>query len=542
MAGTPEARLAELGSPFASPIPGGNRAGENARFDERHETIRHEVDKLGKPTADPINWELVREAGRDILTTKSKDFLIGSYFATASFLREGPRGLIVGLAALCALLRDYWDDGYPASTRVRARANAIDWFIDRVNSLGELAPKTAEQGDLQLLSLAAKEIEALVLDRFREETPNIYGLKETLQRIELSIVKQAPTPASSAQQSAAPAQSATTPPTTGLPKPAVAAVQLAAPVAELADPADVNKFLKQVGESLYKASRALFKASKEDPLAYRLCRQGLYMQLQGAPPASSGNQTTVPPPPQDRDTQLKALVGSQNWDVLLDEAESGLAGTRFWIDTHRYVALALGGLGHEQARDTVLAETAALVQRFPELLERTFSDGQPFASPATREWLSTVAPVGGGTTRSVVTDGGESGAFEDQLAEARKLAVGGKLDEAVENLNTLIRSDAAGGRDRFRAKLAMADACLAAGASALAEGILAGLTAEIQQFGLEEWEPKIAEACYRSRYEALAIMAGESAKSRDELVDVYRQLCAVAPTVALKLIKPPGRA
>ncbi len=245
-----------------------------------------------------------------------------------------------------------------------------------------------------------------MLDRFREETPNIYGLKETLQRIELSIVKQAPTPASSAQQSAAPAQSATTPTTTGLPKPAVAAGHDSAPLPKLADPAEVNKSSSRSASRCTRLPRALFKASKGDPLAYRLCRQGLYMQLQGAPPASSGNQTTVPPPPQDRDTQLKALVGSQNWDVLLDEAESGLAGTRFWIDTHRYVALALGGLGHEQARDTVLAETAALVQRFPELLERTFSDGQPFASPATREWLSTVAPVGGGTTRSVVTDGG----------------------------------------------------------------------------------------------------------------------------------------
>ena len=50
----------------------------------------------------------------------------------------------------------------------------------------------------------------------------------------------------------------------------------------------------------------------------------------------------------------------------------------------------------------------------------------------------------------------------------------------------------------------------------------------------------MAEACYRARYEALAAMAGESAKSRDELVDIYRQLCGVAPAAALKLGKPPG--
>jgi type VI secretion system protein VasJ len=149
---------------------------------------------------------------------------------------------------------------------------------------------------------------------------------------------------------------------------------------------------------------------------------------------------------------------------------------------------------------------------------------------------------GSGTAPSAASaaNDGEPGAFEEGLAEARKLALTGKLDECIRKLTTMIESDAVSGRDRFRAKLTMADACSTAGSPALAEGILAGLSTEVQQFRLEEWEPKMAEACYRSRYEALVAMAGESAKSRDELVDVYRRLCAVAPAAALKLGKPPG--
>ena len=539
--GAAEARLAELAQPFIAPIPGGGRAGENARYNEQHQAIRNEVDKLGRPTAEEVDWELVRVAGREVLTSKSKDFLVASYFGVASYVQGGVEGLVTGLVALSALLRDYWDDGFPPLKRVRARVNGIDWFIDRLESLGDLAPRTVNAGDLQMLSLAAKELEALVLDRFQDESPNIHRLKEILQQIELAIVKAAPAQPAAVAES--PREGATTTqteePRQEQPKPA-AAVQLATPTTQLTDPAQVNKFLKEVGESVHKASRALFKASKEDPLAYRLCRQGLYMSFQQAPPATNGNQTMVPPPPPDREAHLNALLSSQNWAVLLDEAESGLASARLWLDQHRYVALALAGLGHEKARAMVVAETAALVQRLPELPERAFSDGFPFASPATREWLSSLSPSATGSTESRATDSGEQGDFEEELAKAHQLALGGNLAEAVAKLSSVIDSGAPSGRDRFRAKLAMAKACSGAGSPALAEGILASLSQEIGRFQLQEWDPKLAEACYRARYEALAAMAGESAKSRDELVDIYRQLCGVAPAAALKLGKPPG--
>ena len=237
-----------------------------------------------------------------------------------------------------------------------------------------------------MLGAAAKELEELVLERFQDEMPNIQTLKATLERIELSMAQQAPSP-SAPQPGASEAHGQAV-----QSSPRAATVELAAPTAQLADPAQVNKFLKEVGDSLHKASRALFKVSKEDPLSYRLCRQGLYMPFAQAPAPENGNQTMVPPPPPDREPHLSTLLSSQNWAMLLDEAESGLASARLWLDQHRYVALALAGLGHEKAREIVVAETVSLVQRLPGVLEREFSDGQPFASRATKEWLKTASP------------------------------------------------------------------------------------------------------------------------------------------------------
>jgi type VI secretion system protein VasJ len=537
-ADTTGAKLAELALPFATPIPGVNPGGENARHDPKHEAIREEVAKLNRATSGEVDWKLVRDSGRALLEEQSKDFVIACYFAVASYVLEGIGGLVTGIAAISALLQDHWDDGYPPVKRLRGRINAIDWFVERVDSLGHLVPKEVGDTDFQLLSRAATDLQDLVFDRFEDEAPSIYGLKETLGRIELSMVQHAPPTAEPAQPEAPEAAAATADASAAPaePKPAAPAprVDLAVPSQSMSNPDEVLKFLRTVGGSLHKASEAFFKAAPSDPLSYRIARRGLYLHFIEAPPASNGNRTAVRPPPGDTEPHLNALLSSKDFATLLDQAESALGQYRLWFDLHRYVATALGGLGHDAARDTVVAETLSVVQRLPELLEREFSDGRPFASPETRQWLSA---SGFGSSSTAGVDGG-SDELDQQLAQAQQLALGGKLEEAVKALSAIAGSQDLSGRDRFRAKLAMAKASAAAGAHRLAEGILAGLSAEIEQFQLEEWEPKLAEACYRSRYEALSAMGTQSEQARQTLLEVYRQLCRVTPLAALELSAP----
>jgi type VI secretion system protein VasJ len=347
-----------------------------------------------------------------------------------------------------------------------------------------------------------------------------------------------PGPAESeAAAATADASAAPTAPKPAAPKPAAPApsVDLAVPSESMSNPDEVLKFLRTVGGSLHKASEAFFKAAPSDPLSYRIARRGLYLHFIEVPPASNGNRTAVRPPPGDTEPHLNALLNSKDFATLLNQAEPALGQYRLWFDLHRYVAAALGGLGHDAARDIVVAETLSVVQRLPELLDREFADGRPFASAETRQWLS---GLGFGSSSSSAGEGGGSDEFDQRLAEAQQLALGGKLQEAVKALSAIAGGQDLSGRDRFRAKLAMAKASAAAGAHALADGILAGLSAEIEQFQLEEWEPKIAEACYRARYEALSAMGTQSEQARQTLLEVYRQLCRVTPLAALELSAP----
>jgi type VI secretion system protein VasJ len=311
---------------------------------------------------------------------------------------------------------------------------------------------------------------------------------------------------------------------------------LTAPGVELLEPEQIEAFLEEIGKAMHKGSRRLLRESPEDPLAYRLARQGLYLHITDAPPTEEGNRTYVPPPARGRAEQLGALLESQDWRALLFETELSLVEDRFWLDLHRYVMLALAGLGYEPARDAVVQETGFIVRRLPGVLDLEFTDGRPFASQPTRDWLqaSTAAGSDSSSSPAIALDDD----FAHALQEAQRAGREGKLEEAVDSLSAIIQSDSDGGRDRFRAKLAMADACTVAGSHVLAEGILAGLSEEIQRFHLENWEPKLTEACYRARYEAIKAMGTESTKSREELVDVYRQLCRVSPSVALSLRGP----
>ena len=534
-----QAKIAALKQPFAQPIAGPHPAGEDPRYDETREALQREMQKLTRAAGVEIEWESIRQDAQIFLTQRAKDIGVASYFAVAAHELGGIQGLIEGISAINAFLEHYWENGFPEAKRIRARANSISWFVERIESLGDVIPAADQKEQVETLDLAVQELVHRVSERFGDNAPALRQLSANVERVKLSLVSST----AAALQPAPAAATTTTSPDQVQPQssqqPATSAqvqsVQLDAPQAELTDPEQVQQFLRTVGASLHKASRELFKVSVANPLAYRLCRMGLYLHFSEPPPSSNGNQTAVPPPPADREQQLNSLMNAQNWTMLLDEAESALGPSRMWLDLHRYVVIALEALGHIDARAAVISELGCLVQRLPRLLDQTFSNGQAFADDNTRQWIA--GEVGGSLATPVATGESSGLAMDNELREAHQLATGGKLEEALARLTAVIESESVVGRDGFRAKLAMAQACSAAGSHALAEGIFAGLNGEIERFQLEQWEPSLAEACYCGRYEALQSMTNEGSNSKDEMANVYRQLCRIAPATALKLSK-----
>ncbi len=533
-------RLDEFSAPYLEPISADAPAGQDARYEVTYDEVRTIVGQLDTPTGGAVDWAEVERLATDLLKGKSKDCLMAAYVACAMFERRGFEGLAQGAAVLAGVFDIYWDDGFPDKRRVRARANAAAWLISRVDSLAEQTVEASDREAVLLLEASAKRLADVITARFEDKAPAVRPLLDSVQRVILSIPEPEPEPEAPAPQAAqAAAQPKTAAQPTTEPRAATKTrVSMPSVPADTADVSNLAPFLKKVGASLHQAARGIFKADKANPTSYRLSRLGLLLYMEGAPPPITGQQTGVPAPSADLTQQLDGLTKAQNWAMLLEEAESAMGPNRFWLDLHRYVIMALSGLGYDEARTAVVAATASLLGRMPGVAELQFNSGQPFASAATKEWFETEVVV---ASEAGSGDDGLSDEERGHFDEARKLAAAGKVSEVVELLDE-VSATARSGAVQFRARLAMGQACAAAGAHAAADGVFSSLITDIDEHKLERWDPQMVAGCYMAHYEVLKGLAIKVSKKRtgDPLINqrmshIYTRLCRVSPSAALKI-------
>ncbi|MCA8944763.1 MAG: type VI secretion system ImpA family N-terminal domain-containing protein [Planctomycetes bacterium] len=122
------------------PIPGDKRAGAAARYEPEFEELENEISKLNNPAGGEIKWPDVASLARTILSQKSKDLLVASYYAYGQLQLLGLQGLLEGIQTINGMCQTFWEDLFPEARRMRARESALDWLIDRVTSMLEKAP------------------------------------------------------------------------------------------------------------------------------------------------------------------------------------------------------------------------------------------------------------------------------------------------------------------------------------------------------------------------------------------------------------------
>ncbi|MCH8031590.1 MAG: type VI secretion system domain-containing protein, partial [Bacteroidetes bacterium] len=211
----------------------------------------------------------------------------------------------------------------------------------------------------------------------------------------------------------------------------------------------------------------------------------------------------------------------------------------------RYLDVSMEALGEpfEAAREAVLAETAFLVHRFPDLSALTFDSGAPFADNETRLWIDVrVLPAlnpGGSATDDPATDG-ERDELEAQYAEARRLLVGGDLDGALAHM---AEGEAPGeaGRDHFRRQLFVAALCRQGGRLAVARAVLEGLDDEIERAGVSAWEPALALRAWKALHACYTALRHSSSKDeqislRQDAERLVEKVARLAPRQALTLL------
>lgn len=534
-------QLREKAKSWIEPCSEAAPAGAAAKTNPQYEAVLAEMAKLESVTGGAVDWSMVLDSSGKVLQSVSKDLRIATYMAYGLYQTQGLDGLATGLVLVAEILDRYWQGLFPELTRLRGRANALGWLLERAaRTLADTQVDGGAREHVEAVDVAAARLAEVARQKFEANGPAVRPLLESVQRLKASLPAEAPPPPPPPSK-----------PTTSVPPPPSippVAVPAAAPppaaiespaVATLSGAEGVTDFLRQTGTALVNAASTLRRAVATDPQSYRMLRVGLYLHLVQPPPADASGKTSIPAPPPALRTQLEKMAANGKWAEVLEESESALTQHRFWVDLHSLSARALAELGPTfgPARQALLIELGTWLKRMPSVPRFLFGDGSPAASGETRAWLeSELAPpaaTGGAPAagKGEVEDGDDEAAA---LSEARKLLGGGKAPEAIALLQKRVEG-ATSSRKRFKARLALAKLCAASGQGNVARALYEALDREAVERGLDMWEPSIAAECL----EGLLGVSRPPPKAPEGLVSEfnarYHRLCLIDPTAALRV-------
>jgi type VI secretion system protein VasJ len=551
---TPE-QLKERAKPWIDPIAGASPAGTNSSAEPRYEMCRGEISKLEGVSGVAPKWNEVVAAAGELLQEKSKDLLLAAWMTYGLYNTKGLDGLLTGVALLNELVDQYWPNMYPEAKRIRGRVNAIAWLMDRLNiSLPTHKVAKTDRDALTDLSAASKIFAGNVRAKFEQNTPALAPLLENVERLMMDLPQEAapaPPPPPAAASPVAPPPGVAPPPAMAPPPAAAAqAAQIApppgmmpppaasnvvmpqAPTANLDGAENVVNFLRECGTSLARAASVLRNADASDPTAYRVLRTGLWLAMSNAPPAQ-GPKTSVPAPPPALKSQLEKIAANAKWAALLEETESAMNQHRFWLDLQFFSWQALQGLGHNRAKDVLVAEVSSLLKRMPNLPNMQYSDGTPFADPQTKGWLESdviASGQGGGGGKGDPAQEAELAA----IAEAKGLMGKSQAAEAIALLAGHVAA-AKTGQSRFRLRLALAKLCLQGQQVGLAKALFEALDKEAQEHSLGEWEPGLAAECLEGLITCVRTLAKGGKPLPPDSGTLYDRLCRIDPAAALRV-------
>ena len=504
-----------------APLAGSKPCGESAKYEPEYENVELEVAKQEGITPLPVDWNQVLNLSQVVLESKSKDLMMASYLCFALFDRKGYAGLASGLKICHSLVKNYWEDLYPEKKRMRGRVAAIEWLTGKLERAMEQRRPESGDGPMLAESIATlDELDKYLTGQLAREAPDVNKVSRVLREFARDGERAAAT-------------------VTSTPVPSNA--EGGNPV-HVGSDEDVPKALRQC-QAMLRSTAAFIRSQKlEDPRSYRLTRLGAWLLIDQMPMQQNG-VTPLSAVPAGIVQKYSAYLAAQQYGVLIPEVEESFSKSPFWLDAHRYTAIALESFGpsHAQARQTVINELALFLQRLPELTKLKYSDGTPFANEQTRLWIDQeVTPArdasggGSGISPGVLV---EDAPWRAAQLEAKKLAAKGKMADALA-LFQAGNTQSNAQRARFCWSLAQARFCLDAGLAQAALPQLEYLEQQGERYALEEWEPSLSLEVAQVLLVCYAQLAEKNKKMRDTLApkaeQLYARICRLDLNAALQ--------
>ena len=515
------------------PVRQDQPTGTDVRYDPDFEKLQAEVDKLYSPSkGGTTDWGEVVKQASGILDQKSKDILVAGYLAVALVYTRQVEGFSIGLKIYRDLLEQFWENLYPAKSRMRARISAMEWWIEKTQiALQPLEGAPVSQDQLNLLQEQLKKIEEF----FHQNLESPLSLSAISGQLELFSKSSPPPPPSEKPVEV-------TPSPREKPSASEKTIQKEPEVSvAIASVNDAQRVLNLGLQKIREVTAYLFQEDLSNPLAYRWSRIAAWSEVKDLPPATNG-QTRIPSPPAQIRNIFNDLKNKGDDENLLRSAESRFPQFIFWFDLNRWIAEALTNLGeqYQRANETVQQETAYLIYRLPGLDGLSFADGTPFADPETKKWLTENAlRIGSGAEGILpITESVSKAQDEDiigkEVKEAQGLIKKGKILEAVEGLQQKFRNSFSE-KEKLLWRLALSQLLMNNKQSKLALPYLEQIIKDIDGYKLEAFDPELAIKGMKVVWVGLQSQPDPSSKEKAE--EMYHRIAKLDLTEAIRMGK-----
>lgn len=503
-----------------TPVPGAVFAGEDVRFSNEFEALEEELNKgLVMHDVGRTDWAKVALACETLLRNQTRDLRICVWLIWALHQRESFVGLLAGLGMLRYLCRQHWAEVYPL--KVRTRSGAFAWLVQRLEQV--LTDDVPVKGQLSLFLALVEHLEELdqtLSARLGADAPLILPMCRRLAKMVQRGGEGLPEPGSVGAVVAQVKQAAT---------------QLLAPGAAIDNEKDAHKALRSLQDVGRPLGAWWLKQKACDLRALRLNRTLAWLPIDGLPDRNAEQITALRGLPVDKLNDYRERFEAGKYADLLVDVEASLARSPFWFDGQHLAWECLQALGSDAALREVEITFALFLQRLPGITGLRFHDGQPFASAATRGWISdtvllhlqapdAVRPVAPGEQQSLST-------WEQALEAAQPVLRKEGLKVAVQQLKSAIPA-AQGGRERFFWQFAQARLCHYAKKYELARTQLESLDRQLHDSGLDAWEPTLALQVLQLLHNCCELLP-QNHDVRERKDEVYRRLCHLDLEVVL---------
>jgi type VI secretion system protein VasJ len=469
----------ELGkSPVSPEAPSGTEVRETDLFLE----LQSEVNRTQSMSASAvIDWKKVGTLSADILSSLGKDVLVAAYLSVALSRTQGPPGVLTGLLVLNDLLQEHWETCYPPLRRIRARRNALSWWVEQMQGvLPELtSPPLSPDNQARAIGVL-RNLNGFLGDK-DPEGPMLTPLYSLVQGLPVTE----PEPESPKDSSPAPSETESIVPAKG------------ASEIFFSQDADPEETLDRLLDIFKGVGTILGDRSFSDPRAYRYPRMAVWEPIRELP-VSMDRVTRIPPPPPYLLETLETLRTKGLPEDRIRFSESHQSDFPFWFDLSCESGQAMDLLGPEwePAKEAVRTELRFLALRLPGLTDLSFSDGTPFLSDSGRQWL-------GSSTSGESPEGAEGGRGQrDPIGPVRALLGERDLEKAVQSLEALRRQSLTV-HMRFQIDLEFLSLVRDMGRDLPVLSLAQSLLDDLDRYHLDGWDPPLAARALAQIHRAL---------------------------------------